>query len=75
MWITFLFKMLTYYPYVVLFGFLRADVEEHAGKHAAKAYDVIEKPLRWACWMVFVFHMIIVGVLASIVSGIVFAVS
>lgn len=75
MWITFLFKMLTYYPYVVLFGFLRDDVESHVGKHAAKAFDVIEKPLRWACWMVVVIHIILVGILTSIGCGIVFAVN
>lgn len=75
MWLTFLFKMLTYYPYVVLFGFLQDEVESHAGKHAAKAYSVIERPLRWACWMVVVIHIILVGILTSIVCGIVFAVN
>ena len=52
MWITFLLKLLTWYPYYVLFGFLRDDVKGYipqvAHSNANKVFDVLEKPLRFA---------------------------
>lgn len=67
MWFTFLFKMLTWYPYYVLFGFLRSDVQDYipnvANSHASKAIAVIEKPLRFACWCVVLVHVVIAVIL------------
>ena len=75
MWITFLLKMITWYPYYILFGFLRSDVEEYNISQANKAYSAMEKPLRFACWCVVGVHAIIVGILSFIGVGLWAAVS
>ena len=74
MWITFLLKLLTWYPYYVLFGFLRDDVKGYipqvAHSNANKAFDVPEKPLRFACWLVVFVHAVLAAILITTVTSI-----
>lgn len=69
MWIAFVIRMLTWYPYYILFGFLSKQVKEHSIREANKAYLVVEKPLRFGCWIVVCVHVVITILMAFIMGS------